>query len=255
MNLFVKFLNNLKFYSKHLKCPNVRNIDLEFQQILQILYFFGWYQPQPTKLRTAYGVFNLCFIPLSYFLGAFCDAIAAHKAEKVFQTIINLAFVFNIVPLLVGITVIALNPVNLTELIKSLHQLHEFDDNEEMKAFSNKCCKLVKCYKFFLLAAIFLCFIMPSLGFEFFVLFSPAIYDRLAVGLFYYPLLVLNSIHLTEIVFALIICDMLPILCIMRIVKNKQLLAYDFLHCTDDDEQKNEANVDAAGLYDSTIRE
>jgi hypothetical protein len=77
-----------KFYVDNLKCPNDGKFDPEFKLMLRILYFFGWYQPQPTKWRIAYGVCTFCGVLVTWSLGFMRYALVALQNENLFKGLI-----------------------------------------------------------------------------------------------------------------------------------------------------------------------
>jgi hypothetical protein len=71
----------------------------------------------------------------------------------------------------------------------------------------------------------------------------------------YYPMLVINAIHVLVLINVTVVVDILPILATVRITKNLEFLTYDALHCTDsDDKRQNEKELEAVAKYHVAIK-
>jgi hypothetical protein len=64
-----------------------------------------------------------------------------------------------------------------------------------------------------------------------------------------------NVVHMIFLAPIVLICDMLPIICVLRIEKNQLFLAHDFEHCTDNvDPKKNNKNLEACIVYYDAVK-
>lgn len=93
--------------------------------------------------------------------------------------------------------------------------------------------KLSKCYEHFLHFLVVIFIPLKMAGFDCFKLWSPVLYDELAVGYFYYPLLVVNFFHTLWFEAVITACDFLPILLLARVDVNLRFLCDMLRHCTD----------------------
>lgn len=247
-----------KFYSKYIKYPGNDKFKPEFKFILQILYSFGWYNPittKPTKLRIAYGVFTFSFVLGTFFVGLMRNGITAYLKDDWLLASLNFGAACIVQTFMLMIAKLALNPEALMNHIRELHSLHEYTDNEAMDILSKKSWQMVKRYTGYMLVLGFSPFLLPALGYNVYDLMIPVIYDHLAIGPLYYPMMFINAIHIILILLVIVVCDTLPELCNTRITKNEKFVASHVLHSTDsDDLEKNEREIEAVRRYHSEIK-
>jgi hypothetical protein len=244
-----------KFYGKYLKYENRLRFDPEFKLMMEILYCFGWYHPKPTKHRKAYGVFMFCFVLLSYFLGCISYTISGFKNDDLNTGFLSLCTSFITLAMMVLVATLALNPTQLTDHLEELKMQHEFYNDDKIKGLSQKCCRLAKGYAcLIMIFALVVCVVKAS-GFNMFKLIIPAIYDHLAIGFFYYPVMLINQVHSVLLGAVVVLCDILPIFCIARIEKNMQFLANEIRNSTNSDRlEENEYELKACKRYHQEIR-
>jgi hypothetical protein len=203
------------FYRKHLKYPKENNFDPEFQQILQIMYFLGWYQPKSTKWRIVYGLCTFFFLILTHLIGVTWNAVAAYSSGNLIIALVNLAVgPFDII-LVFQVFLFAFKSKKLISHIRDLHLMH----NGDAKLLS--CSRIGKTYKFSVI-------VLAS----FFGL-KLSISDDEAIGPFYYFLLLINILHGLSLIFVIISHDLLTIFCMMRLEKKLNLLTYDLRRSMD----------------------
>jgi hypothetical protein len=244
-----------KFYEKYLKYENRQRFDPEFKLMMQILYFFGWYHPNPTKQRKAYGVFMFCFVLLSCYLRCISYTIEGFKNGDFNLGLLSLCSSFIVLPLMVLVASLASNPTKFTEHLHELNIQHEYYNDDKIKELSQKCSKAAKNYVCLIIMIVLVLCVLKLLGYDIFRLIVPSIYDHLAIGVLYYPMMLINLVHLAMIACVFICCDMLPIFCIARIVKNQQLLAVEIRKCADSDRrEENEYELKACQRYHVEIR-
>jgi hypothetical protein len=244
-----------KFYVDNLKFLNDGKLDREFKLVLQILYFFGWYQPQPTKLRIVYGVCTFCGVLVTWSLGFTRYTLAVFQDGELFKGLLNMSLTTLSVSVLGKVASVAFNSKNISEYLGELHELHEYYNNGEIQVLSKKCYRVIKVELWFFIFATLVVCLQSVIGYELFKLIVPAIYDVLATSPLYYVLMVINAVHLGILATVVVVCDLLPNFCIARIVKNQSLVAHEFKHCTDDvDREKNIENLEAGAKYYAAIR-
>jgi hypothetical protein len=244
-----------KFYEKCLKYENRLRIDPEFKLIMQFLYFFGWYHPKPTKHRKAYGVFMFCFVLLSYFLGSISYTISGFTNDDLTKGLLNLCGLFMSVPLMILIGKLALNPTQLTDHLEELKMQHEYYNDDKIKELSQKCFKVAKGFACLIMISVLVVCVVEVLGFNIYKLIIPAIYDHLAIRVLYYPMMLINQVHLVLLGAVIVLCDMLPIFCIARIEKNMRFLANEIRNSTNSDRlEENLYELKACKRYHQEIR-
>lgn len=218
-----------KFYEDNLKCPIEGQIDLEFKTIVQILYFFGFIggygQPHRTKQRAVYGVLSCVLTALTVQLGmcgGFFEALSERDVAK--SMMLGAGTVF-VAPVIVLILTMLRKPSEITSQIIELNGLHlKYDVNSAMSVISKKCGIMLKAYAFVLtlLAAAYV--IAKVSGHGLFVLVIPAIYDKLANGYAHFIWMLVNIVHSLCYGSLVLVSDLLPIFCMVRIAANMKLL-------------------------------
>jgi 7tm Odorant receptor len=249
-----KLIEKLKcFYQKYLKCPNTERLDAEFHAVLQMFYWFGFYQPSPTKTRTAYGVLMFGFLMVTYSVGALNAALQEDNLNNALMNVMAFCFASALSTLVLSFMS---NKTKFVDMIRELNGMHEYYHEESVDILRKNCLKMVKIYRTFAIAMGSATIVAYFLGLKVFRLFIPSIYDLLANGLFYEILLTVNSIH--EYLFGLIIgaCDLMPILSIVRAEYNVKFLCHDLRHCTDSGLVRvSQRNIDDCAKYHSAIIE
>jgi hypothetical protein len=245
-------------YEEYLKYPNDEEFDPEFTQLLQILYMFGWYHPEkPSKWRIAYGVFVFVFTLVSSFVGfARYSGSAIYKGDLP-KGLFLAAAALSLIAFMMQVVFYAFKSKKLDNHIRKLHLRREYyDDDSNMEGFSQKCSRNVKIYKYFVFSTAIIATIFPLVGFNIFPLIYPTFYDDLAVGFLYYPLTFTSAIALYVAAATVVACDMIPILCLLRIIKNQQILASQIRHCADSvNKVENEETIKIFNRYYMKIRE
>jgi hypothetical protein len=244
-----------KFYEKYLKYENRLRFDPEFKLMMQLLYFFGWYHPEPTKHRKAYGVFMFSFVLLSLFFGCISYTISGFSNADLSAGFLNLSASFIILSLMVLIVTLALNSTKLTDHLEELKMQHEYYNDDKIKELSQKSFKAAKVFACMVMILLSTVCVMKALGFGMFRLIIPAIYEHLAISVIYYPMMLINLVHYVMFGVVAVMCDMLPIFCVARIVTNMRFLAHEIRNCTNSDRhEENEYELKACQRYYQEIR-
>lgn len=246
------------FYLTHIKYPNEDNVDDDFQKILQIFYIFGFYQPKPSKGRSAYGALMFSFIMLSHIFGNFKDIFISltgveqeRNLNKALICAISLTFA---IPLKVQIISFARHPTQVIEMIRNLNFMHSREYEDSMNFYRKLCLRLVKFHKYIMASIEFTLITFKLIGFDFFILAIPALYDELACGSFYNLFLFLNVINFTGILMLYNGCDLLHVLCMIRAEANLDFLGKKLRCCADSkDLRENESNLIECVEYHSMI--
>lgn len=241
-----------RFYHVHLKCPANEKFDDDFGIVLQVLYFFGFYQPKRSKKRIAYGCIMFTVIILMVLIGALKDSLLSLNDGNLNQFIMNgFVFVYS-VPAVCQILGVASKP-QIVELVKKLQNLHEFEDENVMKTYRERCTKIAKFHRLFLASTCPGTILLKFLGLPF-KLFIPALYGELAEGNCLYFLMALNAAHHFCLVLLYAACDLLHILCMVRVEANLKILNDKIRHCTDSyNLRENEKALIACMRYHSAI--
>jgi hypothetical protein len=252
-----KVVEKLKsFYQKYLKCPNTEKLDADFHAILQIFYWFGFYQPSPTKTRIAYGVLMFVFILTTYLMGALNEAITAGQEGDLNLALIDVMGFCFVISLATLVLSFVSKRKEFIDMIREFNGMHEYDHEEEVDALRKKNLKIVKIYTAFSLSIAPVATIAHLLGLKTFRLVMPSIYDLLATGMFYEILLTVNAINLFLLMLSFVACDLLLILSIIRAESNVKFLCHDLRHCTDSGiVRTSQRNIDACAKYHAAIIE
>lgn len=235
-----------QFYINHIKCPNEDNFDDEFQTVLQIFYIFGFYQPNPSKLRKAYGLFMFFFVLQTHVMGNLKDIYIAlgfesNNMNKALICAISLSFATSLKTQIMSFVG---NQKEIISTIREFHLMHEQDDEDSMKIYRRKSSQLVKFHQIIMGSIEITLFIFKLFGFDFFILVFPAMYDELARKCFYNFLLILNMIQFTGILMLYNAGDLLHILCMIRVEANLEFLNKKLRRCTDSKNlQENERSL------------
>jgi hypothetical protein len=244
------------FYQKYLKCPNTERLDVDFHAILQIFYWFGFYQTSPTKKRIAYGVLMFVFLFVTYLMGALNSAVTLWQEGDLNQALINVMAFCLVAALSTLVLSLVSNQKGFIDMIRELNGMHEYDHEEEVDALRKQNLKLVKIYRAFVTVLTVAAIGLHFIGLKLFRLIMPSIYDLLATGLFNEILLAVNSTHAYLLVLVTVACDLLPILCIIRAEFNVKFLCHDLQHCTDSGQVRvSQRNIDACAKYHAAIIE
>jgi hypothetical protein len=252
-----KIVEKLKrFYQKYLKCPNTERLDADFHALLQIFYWFGFYQPSPTKTRIAYGAFMFGFIFVTILMGALNKAVTLWEEGDLNLALINvMSFCFVGASSTLVLSFVS-NQKGFIDMIRELNGMHEYDHEEAVDALRKKNLIMVKIYRTYMIVAGSAVIALRFVGLKAFRLFMPSIYDLLATGIFNEILLTLNATHVYIAVLVIIACDLLPILCIVRAEYNVKFLCHDLRHCTDSGLVRvSQRNIDACAKYHAAIIE
>lgn len=245
-----------QFYNTYFKCPNDDKFDEDFQQILQIFYFLGFYHPKSSKLRTAYGAFMFFFVLQTHVLGNLKDIYIASgpnekNMNKALICAISLSFVIS---LKIQIISFVSRQKEIIGMIRGLHLMHDPDNEDSMKVYRRKCSKLVKLHQIIMGWIEITLIIFKLFGFDFFILAIPAIYDELAREYFFNFLMILNILQFTGILMLYNAGDLLHVLCMIRAEANLEFLNKKLRHCTDSDNlQENEKKLIACIKHHCSI--
>lgn len=219
-----------KFYEDNLKCPIEGQIDLEFKTIVQILYFFGFIggygQPNRTKPRAVYGVLSCVLTALTVQLGMCGGYFEAFSERNVAKSMLLGSGIVLLAPVIVLILTMLRKPLEITSQIIELNGLHsKYDVDFAMSVISKKCEVMLKAYAFLLTLFAVAYVIAKVSGHGLFVLVIPAIYDKLAYGYAYYFWMLVSIVHSFCYGSLVLVSDLLPIFCMIRIAANMKLLS------------------------------
>lgn len=249
-------LNLRRFYIACIKCPNDDKFDEDFQQILQVFYIFGFYQPKASKGRVRYGAFMFSFVVMSHILGNLKDIFislsgSGGNLNKALICVLSVTFAIS---LKVQILSFAKHQAKVIEMIRELHFMHDSDDDSSMQVYRTLCSQLVKFHKYIMLSIEVTLITFKLLGYDFFILAIPALYDELARGSFYYLFLILNLVNFTGILMLYNACDLLHILCMIRAEANLDFLGDKIRSCANNDNlRENEKNLISCVKYHNRI--
>lgn len=239
-----------KFFLTYLAYPNKDRFDEEFRDLLQISYFFGFFQPKPSKKRMAYGAFMIVFVFVSSLLGTLRDSFLSLHEQDLGKTLVNVSIAIFTLSYIVQKCKFAFNGQKITSMIGKLSSMHEYHDEDLLQKYRQKCLKILKLYKIFVLLSLTIPVVSKLFGANTFKLAVPAIYDELANGTLRYILLIVSVIHAYCYAFAVIPCDLLNIFCLIRLEANVEFLSNKLRQCTDSDDLKeNERNLIACIKY------
>lgn len=222
-----------KVCSAALNCPNKNRFDPEFYGLLKILFSFGIYQPKPTKKRIAFGVLMILFLFVTFLMGCIKNALVGLHEENFNKAFINGACFCFVFPVLVLVVSFMRNRIKFIRMLRDLHTIHSFYEEGSMEVLSRKCLKIVKAYRAFMAILCFTLITFHALGLKVFRLIMPSIYDLLADGPFYYILVTVNSVHLLCLALVMTVCDLILILCIIRLKEKVKFLCHNLRNCTD----------------------
>lgn len=254
----MKFVEVFKrFYRLHLKLRNGRYNDKfedDFYAVLELLYWCGFYQPNPTKKRIVYGIFMFICLPLSYTLGGIKDAYKSYKTGRFLKLMLNVYSTSVGLSILTQFINLTFKRSRVVEMIKKLQSMHSSDNEEAMDVLRKKYLfflKLYRSYLHFVLAAFMLAKVF---GLNYFILIFPSFYDIWASGNLYYILLIFNSVCAQFFLFSFLACDLMQILCMVRVDANLKFLGDKLRRCTDGENlQENERKLIACVKYHSII--
>lgn len=251
-----KFVEKCRKISKNFfQCPN-NKFDEEFKQIFQYFYFFGFYQPTPSRSRILLGIFSLSFVLLSYILAVLENGIASWKEGNINKISVFFSIIVINVPFLTQLIFFAWNQNKFIVMVKTLQSLHEYRNKDTVQNLSKKLLKMMKFYLYGLFLVLMVLLVSKLAGYGTFKLLLPVLYDRFADGLGFFFLLPLNIFHYICAAYLLAICDLFSIFCMMRLEANLKFLSYDLRHCTDSlDQKENEKNLTACVKYHQAINE
>jgi hypothetical protein len=150
-----KIVEKLKsFYQKYLKCRNEHRLDKNFHALLQILCWFGFYQPSPTNTRIAYGVVMFLFVFVTHLINALNGAATEWQEGNLNQALINVMGFCFAASLATLVLSFVQNQKGFIDMIRELNGMHEYDHEEAVNALRKINVKIVKIYKAFLLSLI-----------------------------------------------------------------------------------------------------
>lgn len=257
VKLVKKIVEKLKsFYKKYLKCPNTERLDKDFHALFQILYLYGFYLPNPSKLRACYGISMYAFLLVTFLMGGYQGATTALQDGNMNQTLLNVICFCYVAPVATLVLSIAKNKTKFVDMTKDLGRLHEFDQEETVEVLRRKNLKLTKIYIIFIKFLTTIVVLMPLMGYKTYRLFMPSIYDLLATGSFYELFMSINFVHVYALVLLLAACDLYIIFSIIRVEYNIKFLCEELRNCTDSGLIRvSQRNIDACAKYHSTIIE
>lgn len=245
-----------RFYQRYLKCSNKEKFDKDFHQILEVFYYFGFYQSTPSKKRVLYGIFMFIVLVLTCTFGPLNYVLKAYNTGDISSALTSGLCFSYMVSFATQIATFAFNQDSVIAMIKKFHLLHESEDEHVIQDYRKKCLFMMGCYQLLLKLAGSMWIIFKFFGLNPYNLFIPAIYDKLAYGYFYYFLFPLNLVHLACLIPLYTACDFLHIICIVRAEANLKILSEKLRSCTDDiDLKRNEKNLVACIRYHFAIIE
>lgn len=251
----MKIVKALKqFYQLHLEFPNEEKFDGDFQQLLQIFYFFGFYQPTPSKKRVIYGALTFTILVLTTILGPINNAVKAYYVGDMALVLASCLLISYMVSYAIQIALFSFNQKHIIGIIKEFHLMHEADGEKVIQKLGTKCMVMTKCYNLFLYVAGLSYVVFKFFGLNPYKLIIPAIYDEVAVGYFYYVLSCVNVAHIVCLMPILTACDLLHIICIVRIEAHLKLLCRKVRCCAEDNDlEKSERELVACMRYHVSI--
>lgn len=246
----------LKFFSAVFVYPNEENFDEDFQQILRLFYFFGWFRPIPSSTRKIIGYLVIVFVYLTFLLGAFRDVVAAFYQGKMQQSLISIAASGILITLTTQTFIFAKNQTFIMSLIKTFHTIHKGEDETPLEAYRKTCSKVARTYRTYLQVLWIVVMVLYFFGFKCFKLSLPCVYDVYAEEKLFTPLLWMSFLQGFIVYTAISGSDTFHVLCMVRIGANFEMLGNKLQHCTDSkDVEENERNLIACIKYHRQIRE
>lgn len=245
-----------KLWVSYFEYPNEEKFDEEFKRLLEILYWVGFHQPKTTRKRIAYGVVMFVFLILSILLGNIKDFIEDFRDEKMSAALIIVVILAHMSSMNVQMITIVLKKSSVHDLIKQLHNMHEFEDEEAIAAVRLSSLRMIKTYKLFLLTGASVLSGLRMAGLGSFKLVLPTLYDVLADGFLFSLLMLVNIIHLWLYALLFLPADLLHILGMIRVEANTKFLCEKLEACTSgEDFEENEKNLIACVRYHLAIIE
>lgn len=242
-----------KLFAEYFECPNRQLLDFEFHQILQRFYWFGLYQPTPSRQRAGFGVFMSVFIStcclgaLKSFLTSFGDGLGP-------SVLFNALTFSNTLCTQVKIMLFLLNQKEIVQLFGDFQSMHERDNDEILSIYRLMYFRLVKCYKNLIAALIVYMIMLKIIGVHYFVLFIPVLYDVLATRFAYAIFFMISIAHSCSLSMIHLNCDCLHVICMLRVEAHLKVLCKMLSSCTEDeDPRKNEKSLRACVKYHCRI--
>lgn len=223
----VKFFE--QFYQTHLKMPQSEFFDEDSRYFFKSFYFFGFYHPEPSRLRKIYGIIMFIVLCGTNFLGLIKYLYLAYRDDNQLAIKLHLMMALSTFSLVIQVGVVIRYQSLIKDMMDSFFWMHK--ENDEDSGF--KCITLRrfgKIQKYILRAGTFGFLVLKLTGnLPAYHLFGPVIYDELAHGFWYYPFLFTNFLHGVCYVELFAAGDNLIILFIVKLLHNLDILGEKIL--------------------------
>lgn len=250
LKTFQDFLSTTFIFS------NEEKFDEDFRQILQILYFFGFYRPVPSTKRNVYGFFVFLLAGVGFVLGLIKHVIVSLREENSRGIVTIVPYTLFGISILVQITTFVTNQSKIVEMIKEVHSMAQGEVDTPLISYRNKSLKVVKFYTNCLKYSLTALSLLHVCGFGAFRLILPALYEVYADGFLYYPLLLLSTVQAYFVIFCVVATDLLHVIIMIRAGANFEILSNKLRRCTSSqDPNENEKELIACVKYHQRIIE
>lgn len=256
MERFTKCVMNVQdVFSDFFAFPNTELFDEEFRQLMQIFYWFGFYQPSSSFTRRfAYGVLVFLFVKVAYWCGIITEVVASLNSRNLTRALITVPLASFSTSLNVQILTLVTKKTRIVKMIQTLHALHEYEDEALIEDYRVKCRQLVKYYKAYLQFAVIFVITLTLTGFKLYKLVIPIFYDSFADGFFFYPLMFCSVMQSYCLALIFLACDLLHVLCMIRLGANVEVLRKKIIGCAESENpSENLRDLSACVRYHSAV--
>lgn len=220
--------------------PDASDFDEDYRKVLQIFHLTGFLRSESSKSSP---FVSFLLLSLMMALGTAKNTICFIIDGNAFNASIYAALLSLFIVYTVQIVTFIMNQEDIKELIKALQKLHEPENEIEVEKNRKFLSLILKVYISAMLTAIFAMNILKIFGSHFSKLIIPTIYDILADGNLYWPLAIAAEFQTFGVAFSSIACEIIHILCMVRIEANLNFLAVEIRKCTNDDEKSEIALI------------
>lgn len=212
--------------------PDGKAFENDFRQLMNIFYVCGLYRPVASSANFAKSFIIFVLLMVTMLSGVFKDLIMTWICGDIYGTLLFATTCSLIFAVTIQSSNVVLKGGKITVMIKNLQSLHEGNE-ESMKVYQDLCSNLVKYYMIMSPLSIAMLALSKMFGFDFFKLIIPAIYDELAVGSFYNIFLFVSFVHILICSPLFMACELLHVLCMIRIEGNMKILGTKLRSCAD----------------------
>lgn len=245
-----------RLFSSLFVYANDELFDEDFRQVLQIFYFFGVYRPVPSTPRSVYGIGSIVIVLIGHLLGMLLGAYRNLNRGQLQECLICFGLFGLLIVIMIQVITLMTKKNEIIAMIKAFHSLHCAEGEATMTYYQNKSCMIVKIYRTSIEVATSTLVICHLCGYKSFRLVMPSLLEVYADGSLYYPLLIVNIIHMYFFVLFVVATDLLHVQCVVRAGANYKILSEKLRHSTNsEDLNENEDQLNACVKYHQRIVE